>query len=298
MKTFALIGAAGYIAPRHMHAIKQTGNELVAAMDKHDSVGILDHYFPEADFFTEFERFERHLEKLRRSGKKIDYLTVCTPNYLHDAHIRFGLRLGADVICEKPLVLTPGNIDALAEVENECGNKVYTIMQLRHHPSILQLKSEVSQSKKDRFNVDLRYFTPRGHWYHTSWKGDLSKSGGIATNIGIHFFDLLTWIFGKVINSTVSHHTSDFASGILNLEKADVNWMLSIRQEDLPPEARQAGQHAYRSLVIDGRSYEFNSLAEDLHVSSYRSILSGNGFDLEQCRASICLVHSIRETTK
>src|SRR4029078_2614505 len=237
MKNFALVGAAGYIAPRHMKAIKDTGNNLIAALDKHDSVGILDNYFPEADFFTEFERFDRHLEKLKRQGKKIDFVSVCSPNYLHDAHIRFGLRIGANVICEKPIVLNPWNIDALEEIEKETGNRVFTILQLRLHPAIVALKEKIANpSPSKKYQIELQYIPSRGNWYHNSWKGDVSKSGGIATNIGVHFFDMLIWIFGDVKESKVIQQNQKTAAGNLELEKATVNWMLSIDSNTLPAE--------------------------------------------------------------
>ena len=242
MKNFALIGAGGYIAPRHMKAIKDTGNNLIAALDKNDSVGILDSYFPDADFFTEFERFDRHLEKLKRQGKKIDFVSVCSPNYLHDAHIRFGLRIGANVICEKPVVLNPWNVDALEEIEKETGNHVFTILQLRLHPAIIVLKEKIAANtlSSTKHHVNLQYITSRGNWYHTSWKGDVTKSGGIATNIGVHFFDMLIWIFGDVKENKVAQHTKTTAAGYLELEKATVNWMLSIDVNTLPVEAKAA----------------------------------------------------------
>ena len=224
MKNFALIGAAGYIAPRHMQAIKATGNNLVAALDKHDSVGILDSYFPDCDFFTEFERFDRHLDKLKRKGIRIDYVSICSPNYLHDSHIRFALRHGADAICEKPLVLNPWNIDALAEIEKETGKRIYTILQLRLHPSIIALREKVRTGPKDKtYDVDLTYITSRGHGDHHSWKGDVSKSGGIATNIGIHFFDMLIWVFGEVRESNVLEIRDSKSSGQLKLDRANVS---------------------------------------------------------------------------
>src|SRR5882762_7774575 len=253
MKNFALIGAAGYIAPRHMKAIKETGNTLVAALDKFDSVGIIDSHFPQADFFTEFERFDRHIDKLRRQGRKIDYVSICSPNYLHDSHIRFALRHGADAICEKPLVLNPWNLDALTEIEKETGKRVYTILQLRLHPVIQQLKKEIDLAAKDKhFNVNLTYITSRGGWYHHSWKGDESKSGGIATNIGIHFFDMLIWIFGGVKENILEKITDDRASGRLKLERANVKWFLSIDAEDLPQQAVRNGKSTHRSLKIQG----------------------------------------------
>lgn len=283
MKRFALIGAAGYIAPKHMKAIKETGNVLVAALDKHDSVGILDSYFPDADFFTEFERFDRHLGKLKRHGQGIHYLVVCSPNYLHDAHIRFGLRLGADVICEKPVVLNPWNVDALMEMENETGKKVFTILQMRLHPSIIELRQKVLKSPHEKkFDVTLKYITPRGHWYHISWKGDESKSGGITTNIGVHFFDLLLWIFGAVKANKLCWHDSNKATGTLELEKARVNWSLSIDGADLPKDGNNGYSH--RSLTVDGEQIDFNETLKDLHIESYRQILNGNGFLLKEAK--------------
>ncbi len=295
MKNFALIGAAGYIAPRHMKAIKETGNQLVAALDKFDSVGIIDSHFPQADFFTEFERFDRHIDKLRRNGTKIDYVSICSPNYLHDSHIRFALRHQADAICEKPLVLNPWNVDALAEIERETGRKVYTILQLRLHAVIRKLKAEIDASPKDkRFEVDLRYITSRGKWYHHSWKGDESKSGGIASNIGIHFFDMLLWIFGGVKENVPDDIGDDTASGRLVLERADVRWFLSINSKNLPTEAAKAGKTTYRCLKIEGKEVEFSEGFTDLHTDSYRHILSGQGFGLKDARPSIELAHTLR----
>jgi UDP-N-acetyl-2-amino-2-deoxyglucuronate dehydrogenase len=295
MKNFALIGAGGYIAPRHMKAIKDTGNKLVAALDKHDSVGILDSYFPEADFFTEFERFDRHLEKIKRQGVKIDYVSVCSPNYLHDAHIRFGLRIGADVICEKPVVLNPWNIEALLEMEKETGRKIYTILQLRLHPAIIALKEKIAASPAGKkFDINLQYITSRGNWYHSSWKGDIQKSGGIATNIGVHFFDMLMWIFGPVVENKVRLHTKDTAAGNLVLQKANVNWMLSIDEKGLPAEVKAAGKRTYRTLSIDGDEFEFSEGFTELHTKSYEEIIKGNGFGIGETLAAIELVHSIR----
>jgi len=295
MKNFALIGAGGYIAPRHMKAIKDTGNNLIAALDKNDSVGILDSYFPEADFFTEFERFDRHLEKLKRQGIKIDFVSVCSPNYLHDAHIRFGLRIGANVICEKPVVLNPWNIDALEEIEKETGNQVFTILQLRLHPAIIALKEKIDAAPPGKkHKVALQYITSRGHWYHTSWKGDITKSGGIATNIGVHFFDMLMWIFGDVQENNVLQHTKNTASGNLQLEKASVDWMLSIDANTLPPEVIAAGKRTYRTLIIDGDAFEFSEGFTELHTKSYMDIISGRGFPLIETRKAIDLVHKIR----
>jgi len=295
MKDFALIGAAGFIAPRHLKAIKDTGNNLVAAMDKFDSVGIIDSYFPHADFFTEYERFDRHLDKLRRQGKKVDYVSICSPNYLHDAHIRFALRHQADAICEKPLVLNPWNVDALAEIEKETGKKIYTILQLRLHPSIIKLREEVLLSDPDKvFDVDLTYITSRGKWYHHSWKGEESKSGGIATNIGIHFFDMLLWIFGNASEVKVDKYEMDHASGFLQLAKARVRWFLSINEDHLPEAVKLKGKRTFRSLQMNGSEIEFSEGFTDLHTTSYQEILKGNGFGLEESRPSIELAHRIR----
>lgn len=295
MKNFALIGAGGYIAPRHMKAIKDTGNNLIAALDKNDSVGILDSYFPDADFFTEFERFDRHIEKQKRKGIKTDFVSVCSPNYLHDSHIRFGLRIGANVICEKPIVLNPWNLDALAEIEKETGNKIFTILQLRLHPAIIALKEKIASEPKGKKHViELDYITSRGHWYFASWKGDIQKSGGIATNIGVHFFDMLMWIFGDVTENIVTQHSKDTASGILNLEKATVKWRLSIDVNVLPEKVRAAGKRTYRILNIDGESFEFSEGFTELHTKSYEEIIAGNGFPLSETRKSIELVHEIR----
>ncbi|MBS1486809.1 MAG: Gfo/Idh/MocA family oxidoreductase [Bacteroidetes bacterium] len=294
MKNFALIGAAGYIAPRHLQAIRDTGNNLVAALDKFDSVGIMDSYFPQADFFTEYERFDRHLEKLRRNGQKIDYVSICSPNYLHDSHIRFALRQQADAICEKPLVLNPWNVDALEEIEKETGKRVSTILQLRLHPNIIQLKKEIEASPDGMVDVNLTYITSRGKWYHHSWKGDESKSGGIATNIGIHFFDMLLWVFGKMKSSTVEKYEDDNASGILELQRARVKWMLSINENHLPAEVKQKGKRTYRSLKMNGKEIEFSDGFTDLHTKSYAEILAGRGFGLSDARASIELAHAIR----
>jgi UDP-N-acetyl-2-amino-2-deoxyglucuronate dehydrogenase len=295
MRNFALIGAAGYIAPRHMKAIKDTGNNLIAALDKNDSVGILDSYFPEADFFTEFERFDRHLEKLKRQGIKIDFVTVCSPNYLHDAHIRFGLRIGANVICEKPIVLNPWNIEALEEIEKETGNHVFTILQLRLHPAIIALKEKIANASTDKkHRVDLQYITSRGNWYHNSWKGDITKSGGIATNIGVHFFDMLIWIFGDVKESKVIQQNQKTAAGNLELEKATVNWMLSIDSNTLPAEEKTAGKRTFRRLIIDEDIFEFSDGFTELHTQSYANIIAGDGFALAETKKSIDLVHRIR----
>ena len=296
MKQFALIGAAGYIAHRHLRAIKDTGHHLVAALDKFDSVGIMDSFFPNADFFVEFERFDRHIEKLKRDkGLKLDYVSICTPNYLHDAHIRFALRSGAHAICEKPLVLNPWNIAALEAIERETEKKVHTILQLRLHDSIIALKQQIANGPKDKiYDVDLTYLTSRGHWYYTAWKGDVSKSGGIATNIGIHFFDMLAWVFGDLQSSTVHLHAHDRAAGYLEFKQARVRWFLSINDHLLPQSAQEKGQRTYRSITVDGKEIEFSEGFFDLHTKSYEQILAGNGFGLTDAKASVQLVHDIR----
>lgn len=299
MKRFALIGAAGYIAPRHMKAIKDTGNVLVAAFDPYDGVGIMDSHFPDADFFTEFERFDRHIDKLRREGNPIDIISICSPNYLHDAHIRFGLKSGCDVICEKPLVLNPWNVDALMDIEKETGKKAYTILQLRLHPSIIALREKVLNSPKDkRFKVELKYMTSRGKWYHHSWKGDISKSGGIATNIGVHFFDMLTWIFGDIIENRVDIHNEDTASGFLKLEKADVDWFLSIDYNQIPENVKLQGKRTYRTLQMEGEEIEFSDGFTELHTDSYKAILEGKGFPISVSKKAIEIVHGIRNGLK
>lgn len=296
MSNFALIGAAGYVAPRHLKAIRDTGNRLVAAYDPQDSVGVLDSYFPETDFFTEFERFDRHLEKLKRAGNAIDYVSICSPNYLHDAHIRFGLRHGAEVICEKPLVLNPWNAEALKINELESGKRVSTILQLRLHPAIIALKNKVSgDSSGKKQEVDLTYITSRGNWYYTSWKGDLQKSGGIATNIGIHFFDMLGWIFGPLVRQVVHVHTHDRAAGYLEFEKSRVRWFLSINAATLPAEA--AGKRTFRAITVNGESLEFSEGFTDLHTLSYQAILAGHGFGLDDAMPAIQLAHDIRNAT-
>lgn len=299
MKNFTMIGVAGYIAPRHLAAIRDTGNMLVAALDKSDTVGIMDSYFPEADFFTEFERFDRHLDKLKRQSKKIDFVSICSPNYLHDSHIRFALRHGADAICEKPLVLNPWNIDALAEIEKETGKKVFNILQLRHHPAIISLREKVKNGPPDKvYDVNLTYMTSRGNWYHISWKGDASKSGGITTNIGIHFFDMLIWVFGPVKGLEVYELTDDTATGYIELERARVRWNLSINYLNIPEDVRAKGKRTYRSLTMDGEEIEFSDGFTELHTKSYQSILEGNGFGLEEARPSISLAYQIRNYLK
>lgn len=298
MKDFALIGAAGYIAPRHMKAIKDTNNNLLAAIDINDSVGIIDSFFPEASFFTEFERFDRHLEKLKRVDHKIDYVSICSPNYLHDAHIRFGLRYGADVICEKPLVLNPWNIDALQEIEKETENRIYNILQLRLHKSIIELKEKVDSGPKDKvYDFDLTYQTSRGNWYYTSWKGNGEKSGGIATNIGVHFFDMLGWVFGNLKENIVHVHTHDRAAGYLEYDRARVRWFLSINYNTLPEEIKDQGKRTYRSITIDGEEIEFSGGFTELHTMSYQDILDGNGYGIEDSRQAIETVFHIRHSS-
>lgn len=295
MKQFVLVGAAGFVAPRHMKAIKDTENQLVAALDPKDSVGIIDSYFPEADFFVEFERFDRHVDKLRRRGSKVDYVSICSPNYLHDAHIRFALRSQAHAICEKPLVLNPWNIDGLEEMERETGQNVYNILQLRLHPSIIALKNKVATNPKDKkADVDLAYITSRGKWYFISWKGDVHKSGSIATNIGIHFFDMLVWIFGKVEKNVVHLMESDKAAGFLELENARVRWFLSVDADTLPKEQQEKGQRTFRSITVNGEELEFSGGFTDLHTASYQDVLSGGGFRACEARPSIETVHTIR----
>ncbi len=296
MKNFGLIGTAGYIAPRHLRAIKETNNNLVAALDPSDSVGVIDQFFPNAAFFVEYERFDRHLDKLNRELKQpLDYLSICTPNYLHDSHIRMALRCGAHAICEKPLVLNPWNLDALQKIEKESDKQVNTILQLRLHPSIIALKEKIEKAPKDKiFEVDLTYLTSRGSWYYASWKGDIQKSGGIASNIGVHFFDMLTWVFGGVKENIVHLHEHDRASGYMELENARVRWFLSINEETLPDEIRAKGQRTYRSITVDGEEIEFSNGFFDLHTTSYERILKGSGFGLEDARTSVEIVHEIR----
>lgn len=295
---FALVGVGGYIAVRHVKAIKDTGNNLVACLDPFDSVGFLDSHFPEADFFHEFERFDRHIYKLSHTDKKIDYVSICSPNYLHDSHIRFALRNRAHAICEKPLVLNPWNIDALKEIEKETGKKIYNILQLRLHQSIINLKNKIENGSKDKiYDVDLAYITSRGKWYHYSWKGDIQKSGGIATNIGVHFFDMLSWIFGPVKSNTVHLSDNDKAAGFLELERARVRWVLSIDENMLPADIKAKGQRTYRSIKMENEEIEFSDGFTDLHTESYKHILSGNGFGLDEAKNSIQTVFDIRNAT-
>lgn len=299
MKNFALTGVAGYIAPRHLKAIKDTGNNLVAAVDIHDSVGILDSYFPNASFFTQFERYDRHCELLRHKNHpdKIDFVSICSPNYLHDAHIRHALRIGADALCEKPLVLNPWNLDALEEMEREHGKRVYNILQLRVHDSLVQLKKKLDATQNGkRRKVKLTYITSRGLWYHYSWKGDVTKSGGIATNIGIHFFDMLMWFFGKPDHHSVHISQSEKIGGYMELQNADVTWYLSLDKNDIPDHAKASGQTTYRSITIDGEEVEFSGGFTDLHTKVYEETLAGRGFGLDDARPSIELVHNLRSS--
>jgi UDP-N-acetyl-2-amino-2-deoxyglucuronate dehydrogenase len=298
MKNFAITGVAGYIAPRHLQAIKDTGNNLVAAVDPHDSVGILDRYFPKTSFFTEFERFDRHLEKLRRthSDEKADYLSICSPNNLHDAHIRLALRVGADAICEKPLVLNPWNLDQLQEIENETSKKVFTILQLRVHPALVAIKNELEKKKneKTKHNVVLTYITSRGPWYNYSWKGRAEVSGGVATNIGIHFFDMLMWMFGGVRKNHLFLREQNKASGFLELQNANVKWFLSIDVNDLPKETVEKNKPTHRSITIDENELEFTEGFTDLHTRLYQEIINGNGFGIETTRPSIEVAYDMR----
>jgi len=297
MKNFALLGLAGYIAPRHLKAIKDTGNNLLVALDKTDNVGIIDNYFPDADFFTEPERFERHIYKMQREGENpIDYFSICTPNYLHDAHIRMALRNGAHAICEKPLVLNPWNIDALEALEKETGKKIYTVLQLRHHPSIIGLKNKIEADTSEKiYDVDLTYITSRGKWYHYSWKGEDEKSGGLVTNIGIHFFDMLSFIFGELKNNTVHYRDKHWCAGFLEFERARVRWFLSVDSHFLPQKVKDSGKTTYRSILIEGEEMEFTDGFADLHTLTYQHILDGKGFGLHDAKQSIEIVHRIRK---
>jgi UDP-N-acetyl-2-amino-2-deoxyglucuronate dehydrogenase len=296
-KNFGLIGVAGYIAIRHLRAIKDTGNNLLASLDKFDCVGLLDGFFPQSDFFVEFERFDRHFDKLKRTGTKIDYVSICSPNYLHDSHIRFALRHQAEAICEKPIVLNPWNVDALQEIESETGRKIFTILQLRLHPKIIELKEKIKNGPKDKiYDIDLSYITSRGNWYHISWKGDVQKSGGVATNIGIHFFDMLGWIFGDTTKNIVHISQPNKAAGYLELENARIRWFLSIDYNDLPEPVKKSGKRTFRSIVIGGEEIEFSEGFGDLHTTSYREILGGQGFGLNDARQSVITAFTIRNS--
>jgi UDP-N-acetyl-2-amino-2-deoxyglucuronate dehydrogenase len=296
-KNFGIIGVAGYIAVRHLHAIKETGNNLLASLDRFDSVGRIDNYFPESDFFVEFERFDRHFEKLKRTGTKIDYVSICSPNYLHDSHIRFALRHQAEAICEKPIVLNPWNVEALQEIENETGHKIYTILQLRLHPRIKELRERILSGPKGKvYDVDMSYITSRGNWYNISWKGDNQKSGGVATNIGIHFFDMLSWIFGPTKSNIVHLSEPDKVAGYLELENARIRWFLSLDYNDIPDYVKKTGQRTFRSITVEGEEIEFSEGFADLHTLSYKEILSGRGFGLKEARQSVETAYTIRNS--
>ena len=296
-KNFGIIGVAGYIAVRHLHAIKETGNNLLASLDKFDSVGRIDSYFPESDFFVEFERFDRHLDKMKRNGIKLDYISICTPNYLHDSHIRFALRHQAEAICEKPIVLNPWNIDALQEIENETNRKIYTVLQLRLHPKILELREKIRNGPKGKiYDIDMTYITSRGNWYSISWKGDIQKSGGVATNIGIHFFDMLSWIFGDTRKNIVHISEPHKAAGYLELENARVRWFLSLDYSDIPIKFKESGKRTYRSITVDGEEIEFSEGFADLHTLTYKEILAGRGFGLKEARQSVETAFTIRNS--
>jgi UDP-N-acetyl-2-amino-2-deoxyglucuronate dehydrogenase len=296
-KNFGIIGVAGYIAVRHLNAIKETGNNLLASLDKFDSVGRIDNYFPESDFFVEFERFDRHFDKLKRTGTKIDYVSICSPNYLHDSHIRFALRHQAEAICEKPIVLNPWNVEALQEIENETGRKIYTILQLRLHPKLLELREKIKNGPKDKvYDVDMTYITSRGNWYSISWKGDIQKSGGVATNIGIHFFDMLSWIFGDTRKNIVHMSEPNKAAGYIELENARVRWFLSLDYKDIPESVIRSGKRTFRSITVNGEEIEFSEGFADLHTTSYKEILAGRGFGLKEARQSVETAYIIRNS--
>jgi len=296
-KNFGLIGVAGFIAVRHLKAIKETGNNLLASLDRFDSVGLIDSYFPHSDFFVEFERFDRHFDKLKRTGTKIDYVSICSPNYLHDSHIRFALRHHAEAICEKPIVLNPWNVDALQEIENETGHKIFTVLQTRLHPKIIELRNKIQNGPKNKiYDIDLTYVTSRGNWYYISWKGDMQKSGGVATNIGIHFFDMLSWIFGGAKRNIVHLSQPNKAAGFLELKNANVRWFLSLDQNDLPHAAVIGKQKTFRAITIDGEEIEFSEGFTDLHTLTYKEILAGRGFGLKDARESVEIAYTIRNT--
>jgi len=296
MKRFALIGAAGYIADRHMKAIKETGNKLICATDRFDVMGRIDSFFPESEFFLEHENFDKYMDDLQMEGNPIDYVSICTPNYMHPSHIRFALRNGADAICEKPLVIYPKDMHIIKDIEAETGKRVYTVLQLRYHKTILDLKKKIDEGGDKMYDIDLSYITTRGKWYMKSWKGDVSKSGGVATNIGIHFFDMITWIFGKVQGNIVHLYDSNKAAGFLQLEKARVRWFLSLDSNDLPKMATDKGMRTFRSITVDGNEVEFSGGFTDLHTETYQNILNGNGFGIDDARESIELTDYIRNT--
>jgi len=295
MKNFAIIGVGGYIAPRHLRAIKETGNNVIAAIDKSDSVGIIDSYFPHAHFFTEFERFDRYLHLLKQKNTKIDYISICTPNYLHDSHIRYALNYGTNAICEKPLVINPRNIDGLLDLEKRSPGNVYNILQLRLHPEIIKLKESVDLSSDYPYDVELEYITSRGNWYHFSWKGDYNKSGGLIINIGVHFFDMLQWIFGEMDNTELFRRTSTTIEGHTYFRRASVNWKLSIDENELPDEVREAGQRTFRRITVEGKELEFSNGFTDLHTESYKHILEGNGFGIKESKKSIEIISNIKK---
>ena len=296
MKKFALIGAAGYIADRHMKAIKETGNDLVCALDHFDVMGRIDSFFPDAEFFLEIENLDDYMDDLRRMGSPVDFVTICTPNYMHASHIRFALRNGANAICEKPLVVYPEDIRIIRDLEAETGKRVFTILQLRYHPAIIALKKEIEEAGDNMYDIDLSYITTRGKWYLKSWKGDVGKSGGIATNIGIHFFDMITWIFGNVVENRVHIYEPERAAGFLQLERARVRWFLSLDSNDLPPSATEKGQRTYRTIIIDGSEIEYSDGFTDLHTLTYKDILSGGGFGLKDARQSVEIAYTIRNS--
>ena len=296
MKRFALIGAAGYIADRHMKAIKETGNVLICATDRFDVMGRIDSYFPDAEFFLEIENLDKYMDDLRRAGKPIDYVSICTPNYMHPSHIRFALRNGAHAICEKPLVIFPKDMHIIKDIEKETGKRVFTVLQLRYHKTILALKKKIDEGGDKMYDIDLTYITTRGDWYMKSWKGDVEKSGGVATNIGIHFFDMITWIFGDVKENVVHVYNSNKAAGFLQLEKARVRWFLSLDAADLPKEATEKGKRTYRSITVNGDEVEFSEGFTDLHTETYSNILNGNGFGIDDARESILLTDFVRNT--
>lgn len=294
---FAIIGVGGYVAPRHLKAIRDTGNRIVAAVDPKDSVGMLDQFSFDVKFFTEIERFDRHLEKLRRLSPEehVQYVSICSPNYLHDAHCRLAMRAGAHAICEKPLVINPWNLDALEKIEAETHCKINTILQLRVHPELLKLKTRMdAESPETHHEVVLSYITSRGNWYHVSWKGQPERSGGIATNIGIHFFDMLIWLFGPVFETKLYYADAKRMSGMIHLRKASVRWFLSVDNQDLPPAIKQTGGKTYRNITIDGHEVEFSEGFGDLHTRVYEKILEGKGFGLTEARPSIELTYRIR----
>ncbi len=296
MKRFALIGAAGYIAERHMRAIKETGHILVCASDKFDVMGRIDSYFPDAVFFLEQENLDQYIDDLKREGRAIDYVSICTPNYMHPSHIRSALRNGAHAICEKPLVIYPQDMHIISDIEAETGKKVYTILQLRYHPAIVNLKKHIEEKGNKTYDIDLTYITTRGNWYQKSWKGDVTKSGGIATNIGIHFFDMITWIFGKVKKNTVHLYEAEKAAGILHLEHALVRWFMSLDYHDLPIQAIEKNMRTYRSITVEGKEIEFSGGFTDLHTTTYRNILNGKGYGIEDAKESILLTDVIRNS--